>query len=113
MSVVQLLALASIGAGVGALTYYSFFRNSKKTELREESSLLEIPITTFNMPFSGTEEKIQAPATAAEKIKNKSPIRGACAECKEVATLPFRCKFCSELFCGTHRLPENHDCDAL
>ena len=113
MSVVQILALASIGAGVVALTYYSFFRNSKKTEPREESSLLEIPITTFNMPFSGTEEKIQAPVSAAEKIKNKSPIRGACAECKKVAVWHLRSKFYPDLFRRSQSLTENHHCDQL
>ncbi|MDY6766427.1 MAG: rhomboid family intramembrane serine protease, partial [Candidatus Nanohaloarchaea archaeon] len=27
--------------------------------------------------------------------------------------MPFRCKFCEDVFCSTHRLPENHDCEGL
>jgi len=27
--------------------------------------------------------------------------------------MPFRCKFCEDVFCSEHRLPENHDCEGL
>ena len=42
-----------------------------------------------------------------------SPVSGICTECGESITMPFRCKFCEELFCGEHRLPENHACSSL
>ena len=34
-----------------------------------------------------------------------------CHQCgKSVDGLPFRCNYCGNLFCGEHRLPENHAC---
>lgn len=36
-----------------------------------------------------------------------------CSYCGAQETMPFRCKFCGELFCGEHRLPENHECVGL
>lgn len=36
-----------------------------------------------------------------------------CSECDEEVDIPFKCKFCGEVFCSTHRLPENHDCVGL
>ena len=38
---------------------------------------------------------------------------GKCSYCGSNEPMPFRCKFCSELFCRDHRLPENHDCHGL
>jgi hypothetical protein len=38
---------------------------------------------------------------------------GECAYCGTRESLPFRCKFCGEQFCGVHRLPENHECHGL
>lgn len=29
---------------------------------------------------------------------------------EELGNLPFKCKYCEELHCGPHRLPENHAC---
>ena len=31
----------------------------------------------------------------------------------EIKTVPFKCKFCGELFCSDHRLPEKHNCVEL
>jgi len=36
-----------------------------------------------------------------------------CSECDREISMPFRCKFCGELFCSQHRLPENHQCSGL
>ena len=34
-----------------------------------------------------------------------------CYFCKDkVGNIPYRCTFCGMVFCGTHRLPENHNC---
>ena len=34
-----------------------------------------------------------------------------CYFCKDkVDDLPYRCTFCGMVFCGNHRLPENHEC---
>lgn len=29
---------------------------------------------------------------------------------EEIGALPFKCKYCQNQYCGTHRLPENHIC---
>lgn len=36
-----------------------------------------------------------------------------CDECGLVTDLPYRCSYCGGTFCGTHRLPESHDCPGL
>ena len=34
-----------------------------------------------------------------------------CYFCKDkVDDIPYRCTFCGMVFCGNHRLPENHEC---
>ncbi len=34
-----------------------------------------------------------------------------CYFCKDkINEIPYRCTFCGMIFCGEHRLPENHDC---
>jgi hypothetical protein len=38
---------------------------------------------------------------------------GECSYCGSKESLPFKCKFCGEQFCGDHRLPENHNCYGL
>ncbi|MBY8993966.1 MAG: hypothetical protein KGD59_05400 [Candidatus Heimdallarchaeota archaeon] len=34
-------------------------------------------------------------------------------DCGRKEALPFKCRYCTKLFCTTHRLPENHDCEKL
>lgn len=36
-----------------------------------------------------------------------------CSYCGEEVEVPFKCKFCDEIFCSSHRLPENHECVGL
>ena len=36
-----------------------------------------------------------------------------CSYCGKVEKMPFRCKFCKGVFCSSHRLPENHECEGL
>ncbi len=36
-----------------------------------------------------------------------------CSYCGKDADIPFRCKFCDDVFCSSHRLPENHECIGL
>ncbi len=39
-----------------------------------------------------------------------SDVNNACDICGAVELIPFRCKHCGGVFCGDHRLPENHNC---
>jgi len=49
---------------------------------------------------------------AWRKIKMRK--EGTCFYCGKIyGTLPYRCKFCGNLFCSDHHLPENHDCEGL
>jgi len=50
---------------------------------------------------------------AEEKGRKPAPIIGVCAVCGTQETLPFRCKYCGQLFCKNHRLPEDHTCDGV
>ena len=36
-----------------------------------------------------------------------------CDVCGKDELLPYRCKYCGGVFCVEHRLPEEHDCDAI
>jgi len=36
-----------------------------------------------------------------------------CSICENDEVLPFKCSYCGEIFCGAHRLPENHKCHNL
>jgi hypothetical protein len=38
---------------------------------------------------------------------------GVCSYCGAQESLPFKCKFCGDIFCSEHRLPENHACTGL
>lgn len=36
-----------------------------------------------------------------------------CDVCGKEELLPYRCKYCGGVYCMEHRLPEEHDCDAI
>jgi Zn-dependent protease len=36
-----------------------------------------------------------------------------CRKCGRETFLPFRCPYCGDQFCSSHRLPENHDCPQM
>ncbi|MFQ5815060.1 MAG: AN1-type zinc finger domain-containing protein [Candidatus Hydrothermarchaeaceae archaeon] len=36
-----------------------------------------------------------------------------CAYCGAEESMPFTCKFCGQLHCANHHLPENHECLGL
>jgi predicted nucleic acid binding AN1-type Zn finger protein len=42
--------------------------------------------------------------------KEKTPVHANCSFCGEWVYLPFHCDYCNQYFCGTHRLPFEHDC---
>src|SRR3989344_8961079 len=104
MGAEQIIALIGIGAAVGALTYHAFFRSAKTAERREAENF-EIPVA-LPKAFGGKEKIEQQPP----KAKTGTPLKALCIHCKKAVALPFRCRFCTELFCGEHRLPENHEC---
>jgi len=45
--------------------------------------------------------------------KEAAPVTGICGMCGDQVTMPFKCKFCSGLYCSEHRLPEGHGCDGV
>ncbi len=111
--ITQIISLVVIGAATSGLVYYTFSREqSKKVSASENDieSAIGIPVPIFPRAEEKGRVKIE-PAEAKQKFK--TPVNATCGHCKKVATLPFRCKFCTELFCGEHRLPENHRCEAL
>ncbi len=55
----------------------------------------------------------RAARRAEEKGRKPAPITGVCSVCGKKETLPFRCKYCDQLFCREHRLPEDHKCDGV
>ncbi len=47
------------------------------------------------------------------KGKETSPISGRCSFCGKKVVMPYKCKFCGEVFCDEHRLPEKHECEGV
>ena len=112
MSGLQALLLLGIGIAAGGIAYYHYLRKaSAKTSLKMAAEEL-IPV---QLPASekASFEKIKPAESRTAGAKLKTPIKAVCNSCKKAAMLPFRCKFCAKLFCGDHRLPENHECEAL
>ena len=63
--------------------------------------------------FSFREVIIPAIERTNREKKPRTPIIGKCSACGKETTLPFKCKYCGQLFCDEHRLPENHACKGL
>jgi len=36
-----------------------------------------------------------------------------CIICGKTELIPFKCNYCKNIYCGDHRLPENHNCSEL
>ncbi len=110
MAEFQALLLIGIGVSAAGLIYHNYLRKaSSKIEARSPV-LVQVPVSAQEIA-----EKIIPPVEAEKRtrVKSKTPINAVCGKCKKGSMLPFRCKFCSQLFCGEHRLPENHDCEVL
>ena len=89
------LAYVASGLFVLVLAYMVFGRE------RKQKLALGLDLPRLNYNFQ--------PAVHTQT----SPVSGICSECGESITMPFKCKFCGELFCGEHRLPENHGCNGF
>lgn len=89
-SIMSALTVALFLLGVLALAWFAFKRGPNGF------SFPEISIKASEVP-----KKPKKPAT---------PIIGKCSACGKEVTLPFKCKYCGQLFCDEHRLPENHSC---
>lgn len=112
MEILAAAALAGIGLAAGGILYQHYFR---KTGAREQVEVAaESPVSiSFSSDGQSVAEKIRQPKEAENRKVGGAPLKAICRICKEAAMLPFRCKFCTSLYCGDHRLPENHDCTAL
>ena len=115
MSIITTALLAGIGIAAGSIFYNYYIRKEPIEEAVEIAS--ETPISiSFTAPTAVQTIFDKAKPAAASKTteqRKSSPLQAACGICKEAAMLPFRCKFCSSLYCGEHRIPESHDCSAL
>ena len=76
--------------------------------------LLVMVYLVLRRPKSKSEkEKWFSSETVAKKERSKAPITGRCYFCDEKVSMPYKCKYCNNLFCDDHRLPENHDCHGI
>lgn len=110
MSAFIIGALAAIGIGAGAILYHNYFRNSEGRVKGAARAEMPVSISFSTSADSPVMERIDRKEKPERK---KAPINAACGVCKETSMLPFRCKFCSSLYCGEHRLPESHNCESL
>lgn len=95
----RLIILMGVGAATLFLIYWLYFREKTGVHLS---------------PFFLKHAQPKKPQVEKPTLKKKRiPTSGACAKCREKVTMPFRCKFCEGIYCSEHRLPENHDCDAI
>lgn len=105
--ILEAAVFAAIGIVVAMMMYMLYFRDGRGS----------ITSTGFSVPvvkpsFGKTRVEYKAPKVTIEEPeeKKRAPISGKCEKCGEKGSLPFRCKYCGELYCEEHRLPENHDC---
>jgi len=49
--------------------------------------------------------------TSSKQEKKQIPLSGKCRYCNKKTIMPYRCKYCGDLYCSEHRLPEKHNCD--
>ena len=56
---------------------------------------------------------VDAPIPIAFVIRVEVSPMATCDRCGRHENLPYNCRRCGGVFCGTHRLPENHDCPGL
>lgn len=93
---IEAIVYLFIGAIAALLAYFTYFKGGAEKK----------PLFFNREPvFESTPRRIV-------KV-DMSPVSGACSQCGEGTTLPFKCKFCGNLFCSEHRLPENHGCANL
>ena len=114
MSILTAAALAGIGIGAGAILFYHYLRKDEYSENRRAVAA-EMPVS-ISFSTKSDESILDRLKPASERPAQKvakAPLNAACGICKEGSMLPFKCKFCTMLFCGEHRLPESHDCEAL
>ena len=58
--------------------------------------------------------KPQKSETPKPEIRGREyPLYENCSLCNERTYLPFYCEYCRKFFCGTHRLPFNHNCENI
>ncbi|MFC1454960.1 AN1-type zinc finger domain-containing protein [Candidatus Undinarchaeota archaeon] len=100
-------------AGVGVLTYYAFVRGNKK-QIATAQPMIQVNASSIPLrsgllsQFSQPKKEYSARKSAP--TKKDTPLSGICNGCGKNAPMPFRCRYCGELFCGEHRLPEDHNC---
>ena len=46
-------------------------------------------------------------------VGSKPPAMAECDQCGREENLPYKCRHCGGVYCGDHRLPENHGCPGL
>ena len=90
--------------GVLAISFYAF--RGKKEEGPAMMPRMPVPM---HMP---SEERV-GHVSERPDFEKVTPISGVCTNCGKNVTLPFRCSYCKGLFCSDHRLPEDHNCDAI
>ena len=112
MDLLVTLALVGVGIGAGTIFYHHYFNELKNQDSKDitAESPISISFTTADNPVF---ERITPSKVVEKKKSSGSPLRAECGVCKDATMLPFRCKFCSSLFCGDHRLPESHSCVEL
>ncbi|XP_071686730.1 zinc finger A20 and AN1 domain-containing stress-associated protein 1-like [Rutidosis leptorrhynchoides] len=67
---------------------------------------LPLPVPLSESTPSGSEPvHVVEPAVEVKKVSNR------CLTCnKKVGVMGFKCR-CGDMFCGSHRYPETHDCE--
>jgi len=92
---IGIIYFTGVAIVVAVLAYLVYFK--------EESA----KIITRHPSISGPVEPIRPSG------KETAPVTGICGMCGDQVTMPFKCKFCSGLYCSKHRLPEDHGCDGV
>ena len=116
--ITELILFICLGFVVSFLSYNYYVKKSA-LDLEEEPEIrlnVNIPkmvqqlINGLQKPETITYTPIQVERS---ETKINTPLKGSCSNCKKEISLPFKCKYCVNLFCEDHRLPENHICEGI
>ncbi len=83
-----------IGIGLFAIILYFIFKDRLRPEKKAK-------------------EKWFAPEGVRKSSRPGAPLMGNCNYCGEKVSMPYKCKFCGQIFCDEHRLPESHECSGI
>ncbi|KAF5780679.1 putative transcription regulator A20-like family [Helianthus annuus] len=86
-------------------------RRIKEEQTAAMEQLVNKVVSLSPASSSSSSTTLTAPKTVEQPTTTAARVSNRCLSCnKKVGVMGFKCK-CGETFCGSHRYPEEHDCE--